>query len=353
MQYRKLGNSGVSVSNLALGTMGFGSETPESEAFAIIDAYLEAGGNMLDTADVYGGGASEELLGRWRASRPADLTNKVIFASKARFGTGPDVNEAGASRRHLSRALNTSLKRLGVDAIDLYQLHGWDPLTPVEETLTFLDAAVRAGKIHYVGLSNFTGWQLQLMLSTAKAMGLQMPVTLQQQYSLASREIEYEVIPAALNSELGLLSWSPLASGFLTGKYTRKADAGADTRFGSDNAMMRHIGKDLFSSDRNWATLEVARQIAGEIGASVSQVALSWVTNRPGVTASIIGARTMAQLEENLPAADMQLGADATTRLDEVSANTPNDYPYGVFGRLQRHRYIDSSDQALRELPPA
>src|SRR5215217_985249 len=170
MQFRKLGNSGVSVSNLALGTMGFGTETPEADAFAIIDAYVEAGGNMLDTADVYGGGASEELLGRWRASRSTNVTDKVLIASKARFGTGPDVNNVGTSRRHLSRALNTSLKRIGVEAIDLYQMHGWDALTPIEETLIFLDASVRAGKIHYIGLSNFTGWQLQLTFSTAKEM---------------------------------------------------------------------------------------------------------------------------------------------------------------------------------------
>lgn len=353
MQQRKLGNSGVSVSNLALGTMGFGTETPEAEAFAIIDAYVEAGGNMLDTADVYGSGASEELLGRWRSSRSADVTDTILIASKARFGTGPDMNDVGTSRRHLSRALNTSLKRIGVEAIDLYQMHGWDPLTPVEETLTFLDAAVRAGKIHYIGLSNFTGWQLQLVLSTAKDVGLQLPITLQQQYSLASREIEYEVIPAALHNSIGLLPWSPLASGFLTGKYTRNEAAAPDTRFASDSAMMRHIGKDLVTSNRNWAILDVVREIAGEIGASVSQVALSWVTNRPSVSASIIGARTMAQLEDNLAAADLVLSADATTRLDTVSANTPNDYPYGLFGVLQRHRYIDSSDQALRELPPA
>jgi len=169
MHYRKLGSSGVSVSTLTLGTMGFGTETPEDEAFAILDAFLEAGGNMIDTADVYGGGASEELLGRWRASRP-DATSRLVVATKARFGTGTDVNDAGTSRAHLHRALNTSLRRLGVEAIDLYQMHGWDPLTPVEETLSFLDSAVRAGKIHYVGLSNFTGWQLQLTLSTARAM---------------------------------------------------------------------------------------------------------------------------------------------------------------------------------------
>src|SRR3954463_3040441 len=253
MKYRKLGNSGLSVSNLILGTMGFGTETPEEETVAILDAFLEAGGNMIDTADVYGGGASEELLGRWRVSRPA-TTSRLVMATKARFGTGPDVNDVGTSRPHLHRALNTSLRRLGVEAIDLYQMHGWDPLTPVEETLSSLDAAARAGKIHYVGLSNFTGWQLQLVLSTARAMGLQVPVTLQQQYSLVCREIEYEVIPAALYNDIGLLPWSPLAGGFLSGKYTEGQKPGGSTRAGAGNPISDRIFSQLAAKDQNWAT---------------------------------------------------------------------------------------------------
>lgn len=349
MKYRKLGNSGLSVSSLALGTMGFGTETPEAEAFAILDAFLDAGGNMIDTSDVYGGGASEELLGRWRSSRP-DKTSRLVIATKARFGTGPDVNDCGSSRPHLHRALNTSLRRLGVDAIDLYQLHGWDPLTPVEETLSFLDAAVRAGKIHYVGLSNFTGWQLQLVLSTARAMGLQVPITLQQQYSLVRREIEYEIIPAALHNGIGLLPWSPLGSGFLSGKYTRESKPSSDSRLGNGNAMFSHIGQELFARDRNWATLDAVRQIAKEIGATPSQVALSWVTDRPAVSTTIIGARTIGQLTDNLASAELRLDAEAIAKLDAVSSPTPDDYPYGPFGALQRARYIDSSEQALREL---
>lgn len=218
MKYQTLGNTGTSVSTIALGTMGFGTETEEAEAFAVLDHFLEAGGNFVDTANVYGGGASEELLGRWFASRPDDVTDRVVLATKGRFGFGPDMNDVGTSRRNLDRALNGSLRRLGLDTIDLYQLHGFDPLTPVEETLSFLDDAVHAGKIHYIGLSNFTGWQMQLVLSTAKAMGLQLPVTLQPQYSLVSREIEFEIVPAALHAGVGLLPWSPSAGGFLTGK---------------------------------------------------------------------------------------------------------------------------------------
>lgn len=350
MQYRKLGNSGLSVSTLTLGTMGFGTETPEQESFAILDAFLEAGGNMVDTSDVYGGGASEELLGRWRASRP-DATRRLVVATKSRFGTGPDVNDVGTSRPHLHRALNTSLKRLCVEAIDLYQMHGWDPLTPVEETLSFLDAATRAGKIHYVGLSNFTGWQLQLVVSTARAMGLQLPITLQPQYSLMCREIEYEVVPAALHNGIGLLPWSPLAGGLLSGKYSRDTDLHQNgTRYGNGIAMFRYIGEKLANADRNWATLDVVKKVADQIGATPSQIALSWVTNRPAVSSSIIGARTMEQLIDNLAAAELQLDAEVTATLDAVSAPTPDEYPYGRFGTLQRERYIDSSEQALREL---
>lgn len=350
MKYRTLGHSGLSVSNQILGTMGFGTETEERDAFAIIDAFLEAGGNTLDTADVYGKGISQELLGRWRDSRPADITDQVVIATKGRFGTGPGINDVGLSRRHLDKTLNTSLKALKVDAIDLYQLHGWDQLTPVEETIAFLDAAMRAGKIRYIGLSNFTGWQLQLFVSTAKSMGVPAPVTLQQQYNLVYRENEYEVVPAALHNNVGILPWSPLAAGFLSGKYVRGKTSAPEGRLAGENQMVKHQAQDLHNDDQSWTTLDVVRAIADELGATPSQVALSWVTDKPGVTAPIIGARTMEQLRDNLGAADLVLGNDARRRLDDVSAPTPDDYPYGRFGSLQRKRYVDSSEQALREL---
>lgn len=350
MKYQTLGASGLSVSNLILGTMGLGTETPEKEAFAIIDAFLDAGGNMLDTADVYGKGASEELLGRWFDSRPSDVTDKVVIATKGRFGSGPDLNDVGLSRRHLERTLHTSLKRLKVDAIDLYQLHGWDPLTPVEETLSFLDTAMRAGKIRYVGISNFTAWQMQLFVSTAKAMGVPAPVTLQQQYSLVYRENEYEVVPAALHNGIGILPWSPLAAGFLSGKYDRDAASRPEGRLTADNPMFQHQANDVFRDDRRWATLDAVKTIAERIGASPSQVSLAWLGAQPAVTAPIIGARTMEQLRDNLGAADLVLDAAALETLTKVSAPAPDDYPYGRFGTLQRERYVDSSDQALKEL---
>lgn len=350
MHYRTLPGAGISVSNLALGTMGFGTETDEAEAFTILDRFVELNGNFIDTANVYGAGASEEVLGRWFAERPVEVTEPVVLATKARFGTGPDTNESGSSRRNLDRALTGSLRRLGRENVDLFQLHGWDPLTPIEETLNFLDDAATAGKIHYIGLSNFTGWQLQLTLSTAKAMGLEVPVTLQPQYSLASREIEFEVVPAALYNNIGLLPWSPLASGFLSGKYQKNTTPKIDTRAGSGNPMFEHIIDELTAKDQNWKTLEAVRDIATANERTPSQVALSWVTNRPAVTSTIIGARTLTQLEENLGAADLVLSADETARLNEVSAPTPNDYPYGPFGVKQRDRYIGSSDQVIGEL---
>jgi aryl-alcohol dehydrogenase-like predicted oxidoreductase len=350
MKYRALANTGTSVSNLALGTMGFGTETNEEDAFAVLDAFIDAGGNLIDTSNVYGSGASEETIGRWFASRPVDVTDRVVLATKGRFGTGPDANDTGLSRRHLDRALTASLRRLRREKVDLYQLHGWDPLTPIEETLSFLDDAVHAGKINYIGLSNFTAWQMQLTLTTAKAMGLQIPVTLQTQYSLVSREIEFEVIPAALYNNVGILPWSPLASGFLTGKYNKGEKAGSDTRGGQGNPLFDHVLGDLAAKDQNWATIDVLRDVASTLDASPSQVALSWAANQPGVTAPIIGAKNVPQLEQNLMAADLVLDEAIIKRLDDVSATTPNDYPYGPFGQKQRDRYIGSSDQVLNEL---
>jgi len=210
MEYRHLGNTGTAISRIALGTMYFGVENSEEDAHSILDAFVDAGGNLVDTSNVYGGGSSETIIGSWYAGRSAAVTDRVVLATKGRFGTGSDVNDLGTTRRQLRRSLEGSLRRLGRDHVDLYQMHAWDPLTPIEETLSFLDDAVHRGLIDYVGLSNFIGWQLQLTLGTARAMGVQIPVTLQQQYSLLSRESEYEVVPAAVHNGVSLLPWSPL-----------------------------------------------------------------------------------------------------------------------------------------------
>ena len=338
MQYGALGNSGIGVSALALGTMDFGSLTKETDAHAILDAFLDAGGNLVDTSNVYNGGLVEEIIGRWFASRPTEVTDRVVLATKGRYSPDPDVNAVGSSRRGLRRALDGSLRRLGRDQVDLYQMHGWDPITPIEETLSFLDGAVRSGKVNYIGLSNFTGWQLQLTLSTAKAMGLQLPVTLQQQYSLLSRETEYEVVPAVLYNGVGLLPWSPLAGGFLTGKYRRGEAPAINTRAGSDNPLYRYVSADYATSDRNWNTIATVERIAAELGATPTQVALRWLMDQPAVTAPIIGARSTAQLTDSLGAVDVELTDTQQEDLNHVSKPTPGDYPYGAFGVAQRDR---------------
>jgi aryl-alcohol dehydrogenase (NADP+) len=343
MEYKQLGSSGTIVSRLALGSMYFGGETAEQDAFAIMDAYVEAGGNLIDTANVYMGGQSEAIVGKWFASRPRDLTDRIVLASKGRFSTHEGANAAGLTRPGLNRLLNESLENLQRDTIDLYQLHAWDPLTPVEETIQFLDNAVRAGKIQYIGLSNFTGWQLQLFLSTARQLNAVLPVTLQQQYSLLSRESEWEVIPAALHNGVGLLPWSPLAGGFLAGKYKRGSTPAADTRAGSEKPLYQYVSAEYADSDQNWATIDAVVQIAKETGATPSQVALRWLADRPSVTAPIFGARTLEQLKDNLGAAELHLSAEATATLDKVSQPQSGGYPYGAFGQGQRTRSVDGS----------
>ncbi len=349
MKYRKLGNTGTVVSRLALGTMYFGDETPEDEAFAILDGFLEAGGTLVDTANVYAENAAEQIIGRWFASRPKDITDRLVLASKGRMGDPTDENGLGLSRRFLHRSLDGSLKRLGVETIDLYQLHAADMHTPVEETLRFLDEAVRAGKIHYVGLSNFKGWQIQLMVSTAKAMGLHVPVSLQPQYSLLSRRAEWEVLPAARHNDLAILPWSPLAGGFLSGKYRRGDTPAANTRAGSEKPLYQWTSADSAESDQNWDTIDAVVRIADAIGATPAQVALSWLADRPGVTAPIFGARTVEHLKDNLGAADLVLDDEATTTLETISRPEAGGYPYDAFGIGQRHRWLKDGEPEFEQ----
>lgn len=341
MDYRTLGSSGCVVSTLALGTMTFGAETDEQDAYAQLDRFVDAGGNLVDTADVYSGGTSEEIIGRWYADRPVDVRERVVLATKGRFPMGKGPNDAGLSRRHLTRALDSSLRRLGVDRVDLYQVHAYDPWTPLEETLGFLDDAVRAGKIHYTGLSNFTGWQLQRAASLAEHRGLARPVTLQPQYNLLVREIEWEIVPAAQANGLGLLPWSPLGGGWLTGKYRRDERPTGATRLGEDP----HRGVEAYDRrsgrDRTWDVVDAVRAIAAELGVSMAQVAIAWLVDRPAVTSVILGARTLAQLDDNLGAADLHLSGEHTQRLDEASDPQAADYPYGGPGREQRSRKLE------------
>ena len=342
MEYRTLGHSGCAVSSLCLGTMTFGVETDEEGAHVQLDRFIEAGGNLVDTADVYGDGRSEEIIGRWFASRPADVTEPVVLATKGRFARGggdSSPNGAGLSARHLTRALDASLRRLGLESVDLYQVHAYDPLTPLEETLRALDAFARAGKIRYYGLSNFTGWQLTKAVHLARALNVAEPVTLQPQYSLLAREIEWEVVPAVLDAGLGLLPWSPLGGGWLSGKYQRDQRPVGATRLGDDpNRGMEAY--DRRGTERTWNVIDAVQKVAEDRGVSMAEVALAWVTARPAVTSTILGARTLGQLETNLRAAGLHLSAAETAALDAASDPHPVDYPYGELGVDQRARRI-------------
>ncbi len=339
MDYRTLGRSGCAVSNLCLGTMTFGQETDEAGSHEQLDAFVAAGGTLVDTADVYSSGASEEIIGRWFANRPPDVSDAVVLATKGRFPTDDSPNGLGLSTRHLTRALDASLKRLGLDTIDLYQVHAFDPWTPLEETLRTLDGFIRAGKINYYGLSNFTGWQLTKAVHLARAMNLAEPVTLQPQYSLIVREIEWEIVPAVMDAGMGMLPWSPLGGGWLSGKYSRDQRPTGDTRLGDDpNRGMEAY--DRRGTDRTWQIIDAVQTVAEARGISMPEVALAWVTDRPGVTSTILGARTTEQLATNLKAADLHLSGEETAALDKASDPGASDYPYGELGVQQRDREL-------------
>ncbi|HSL01871.1 MAG TPA: aldo/keto reductase [Rubrobacteraceae bacterium] len=325
MEYRRLGHSGLFVSALTLGTMTFGGRgdfslvgsTDVTAATRQIDMCLDAGVNLIDTADVYSSGESEEILGKAIDGR----RDRVLLATKARFPTGEGPNEAGLSRYHLIRGCEASLRRLGTDYIDLYQVHEWDGLTPLEETLEALDTLVRSGKVRYVGCSNYAGWQLMKALGVSERLNLQRFVSQQIYYSLEARDAEYELVPLALDQECGILVWSPLAGGLLSGKYRRDQDTTEGRHLsGWDEPPVRNPQK-LYD------TIEVLVEIAEGHGVSAAQVALAWLLGRPGVTSVVIGARTEEQLADNLKAPEVRLSDEERRRLDEVSA-PPLLYPY-------------------------
>jgi aryl-alcohol dehydrogenase-like predicted oxidoreductase len=320
MDYTLLGRSGLRVSPLCLGTMtfgtswGFGSE--EGTARGILDRYLEAGGNFLDTADGYTGGASEEMLGKFLEGR----RDQVVLATKFSFNQRPgDPNAGGNSRKNIVQALEGSLRRLRTDYVDLYWLHAWDALTPVEEVMSALDALVRAGKVRYLGLSNTPAWYAARAQTLAELRGWERVCALQLEYSLVERNIEREHVPAALELGMGICPWSPLASGLLTGKYRRDAEGAAQsegrlkTMQGQDNPVWQKF------SARNWGIVDALVAVAKEVGRTPAQVALNWITRRPGVASSLIGATKLAQLEDNLAALDFTLPEELSRRLEEAT----------------------------------
>ncbi len=326
MEYRQLGRSGLRVSAMTLGTMGFGGRgafakvgTGEvQDARRQIELALEAGVNVIDTADVYSMGRTEEIVGEALGARRDD----VILATKARFGMGEGPNDAGLSRHHLIRACEASLRRLGTDHIDLYQLHEWDGQTPLEETLGALEHLIQSGKVRYVGCSNFAGWQVMKALGEARAAGLPLFVSQQVYLSLQERSAEYEIVPSAIDQGLGLLIWSPLAGGLLSGKYRRGQQAPDGSRFASD-----WDEPPIYDEDKLWDTVDALVEIAEGHGVSPAQVALAWLLRRPGVSSLIIGARTEEQLRDNLAAIKLRLSHEDQQRLERVS-RPPLIYPF-------------------------
>ena len=321
MRYRLMGSTGVYVSELCLGAMTFGSRWEaigtlgQAEADALAHRSMDAGVNFFDTADVYSTGESEEILGRSLAGR----RHQVVVATKVRGRMGPGANEVGLSRLHVVRAAEASLRRLGTDYIDLYQIHRSDPVTDVEETLAALTDLVRAGKVRYVGCSNLSAWELMKALGISRRRGLEAFKTTQSYYSLVGRELERETIPLVRDQGLGLLVWSPLAGGFLTGKFTRAGGA----------ADARRATFDFPPVDKaqGFDVLDAMRPIAEAHGASIAQVALAWLLRKDVVTSVIVGARRMDQLEDNLASVDLALTDEEMARLDDVS-RLPVSYPH-------------------------
>jgi aryl-alcohol dehydrogenase-like predicted oxidoreductase len=327
MEYRLLGNSGLKVSKLTLGTMTMGGKgalaavgnVGVEEARLHIDMALDTGVNLIDTANVYSEGASEEIIGEVLGGK---RKNDVLIATKVRFGTGKGPNNRGLSRWHIIRECEKSLKRLRTDVIDLYQVHQWDGETPLEETLEALDTLVRQGKVRYVGCSNYSGWHVMKAMEIARRDRRVLFVSQQIHYTLQAREAEYELVPIALDQGLGILVWSPLAGGFLSGKHRRNKETPADSRH---SAGWRE--PPIWNEAKLWDVVDVLVEIADARGVSGAQVALAWLLGRPGVTSAIIGARNETQLRDNLAAADFALAAEERQRLDEVS-QPPLNYPY-------------------------
>ncbi|MGI8797661.1 MAG: aldo/keto reductase [Acidimicrobiia bacterium] len=322
MELRQLGRTGVRVTELCLGAMTFGREIDEQESRAILDRFLDAGGTFVDTADVYGGGASEEILGRALSAR----RDGIVLATKFRMPMGDDPNSGGASRRHIREAVEGSLRRLQTEWIDLYQIHCWDPLAPLEETVSTLDDLVREGKVRYVGASNFTAWQLAKALGLAALHRWEPFASLQPQYSLACRDIERELLPLCRDEGLAVLPWSPLGGGLLTGKYRRGEEPPPQSRAG-DSTPSSFLMRERLKEEHNFAVAEAVGKVAAEVGKSPAQVALNWVLTRDGVTAPILGARTLEQLDDNLGAVGWSLDPELERQLDDVSALDLG-YPY-------------------------
>ncbi len=339
--YYTLGCSGLRVSRLALGAMTFGTEwgwgADEESARQLFNTYVDAGGNFVDTADLYTGGTSESWLGKFIADR--NLRDRMVIATKFTYNAEPgNPNAGGNGRKNILRAVDGSLKRLGTDYIDLYILHTWDTITPAEEVMRTMDDLVRSGKVRHVGLSDTPAWYAARALTLAEWRGYEPLSTLQLEYSLVERNIEREFIPLGVELGMGIMVWSPLASGLLSGKY--KPSEGGNTGEGRLETMKgsSNPGFQKFSDDsenplreRNWQIVAELEKVAQELGRSMAQVAVNWTVNRPGIASVIIGATKLSQLEDNLKALEFEIPAQLTNRLETISRPEAQ-FPYSFFG---------------------
>jgi len=333
MEYKYLGDTGIKISNLSLGTQTFGWVTDKKEAFKIADYYIESGGNFFDTADIYNDGKSEEFLGNWLKERKN--RESLIIASKTFFPTGKGPNDTGASRKHILQSINKSLKRLNTDYIDLYQIHCFDQSTPLEETLNTLNDLIHQGKIRYAGASNYTASQLMKAIMIGKLYNIYSFYSLQAEYSLLVRSTEWELLPLCIKEKLGFLAWSPLAGGWLTGKYLKDKLPPKNSRVGRKDRWDDQ--PEQRANERTWEIVDTLIEVAKEEGKTPSQVALNWLINQNGVTAPLIGARTIEQLKENLGAIGWILSQESMDKLNNVS-KLKLPYPYSFIERYTRKK---------------
>ena len=334
MQQRFLGRTGLKVSELCLGTMTFAREADEAASHRLLDRFVEAGGNFIDTADVYSTGASESTIGSWLSGQKRD---DLIIATKVRFPMGSGSNEVGLSRKHILAGVEASLKRLGTDYLDLYQLHCWDRHTPLEESLSTLNTLVERGWVRYTGVSNFTGWQLQKAIDLSRQHGWEVFSCLQPQYNLLCRSTEWDLLPVCENEGLGVIPWSPLRGGWLSGKFRRGMGqplSGSRIEKAEQEGWSERWSN--YNNEHTWGVLDALFAVAEQSGRSPSQVAINWLLCQPGVTAPILGVRNMQQLEDNLGASGWTLSAEQLRQLNEASAQ-PAPYPHDFIADAQRN----------------
>ncbi|WP_338467334.1 aldo/keto reductase [Novosphingobium sp. ZN18A2] len=340
MRYNRFGNTGLFVSELCLGTMTFGgagfwtaiADVDQEGSTALVKAALDAGINFIDTANVYSNGLSEQITGQALKDLGVKRSD-VVIATKAMGPMGEGVNDRGVSRYHLMHQIDASLDRLGLDHVDLYQIHGWDPATPMDESLRALDDIVRSGRARYIGVSNWAAWQIVKALGVSERRGFEKFASLQAYYSLAGRDLEREIVPMLESEGLGLMVWSPLAGGFLSGKYTRDGEAGGK----NDQGRRSNFDFPPVNKDKGFDVIDAMREVAETRGCTVAQVALAWLLEKPAVSSVIIGAKRQDQLADNLGAVDVELSADDMAKLDKASA-LASEYPGWMLERQGTYR---------------